>query len=54
VLEALFDGAALGVALQRMGADEADPEAVEEAQRSVMAWFRAWMVAGFFQRVEVD
>jgi hypothetical protein len=61
VLSALLDGVPIGAALERMtrfaipdgrGADESDPAALAEAERSVMTWFREWVEAGFFERVE--
>jgi hypothetical protein len=48
VLGALLSGAPLGDALARIGVDEADSAAVDEAERSVMTWFREWVSAGFF------
>lgn len=48
VLGALLAGEALGAALGRIGVDEADPGAVQEAERSVMIWFREWVRSGFF------
>jgi hypothetical protein len=51
VLSALLEGAPIGEALERMGADEADPDALAEAERSVMTWFREWVQSGFFERV---
>jgi hypothetical protein len=51
LLEALFQGETLGDALgnleQGLSADDA-----AEAERSVMVWFREWVAAGFFARVD--
>jgi hypothetical protein len=52
LLEALFAGRPLGEALEALDAGLASAEAAE-AERSVMAWFRAWVSAGFFARVEL-
>lgn len=49
VLEALLQGLPLGEALVRIGVDEADDAAIEEAERSVMVWFREWVSSGFFR-----
>jgi hypothetical protein len=48
VLEALLAQATIGDALGQIGVNEADPEALAEAERSVMTWFREWVVGGFF------
>jgi hypothetical protein len=53
LLEALFAGQPLGVALETLGSGLAEDE-VAEAERNVMAWFRAWVSAGFFARVELE
>lgn len=53
LLESLFGGATLGEALSRIETDESDAEAVAEAERSVMAWFREWVSGGFFARIEL-
>jgi hypothetical protein len=52
LLEALFAGRLLGEALEALDAGLASEEAAE-AERSVMAWFRAWVSAGFFAGVEL-
>jgi hypothetical protein len=52
LLEALFAGRSLGEALETLDAGLASEEAAE-AERSVMAWFQAWVSAGFFARVEL-
>jgi hypothetical protein len=48
VLAALLDGHPLGDALARIAVDENDPDAVAEAERSVMIWFREWVSGGIF------
>jgi len=48
VLEALLASVPIGEALARLGVDESDPEAVAEAERSVMVWFREWVSSGLF------
>jgi hypothetical protein len=53
VLTALLDGVPIEESLGRMGVDEADPEALAEAERSVMIWFKEWMQGGFFGGVEL-
>lgn len=51
VLTALLGGLPIGDALERMGVDETDPEALAEAERSVMVWFREWVEAGMFSGI---
>ena len=53
LLESLFAGATLGDALSRIETDESDADAVAEAERSVMAWFREWVSGGFFARIDL-
>jgi hypothetical protein len=48
VLTALLGGVTIGEALDRMGVDGTDPDALAEAERSVMVWFREWVEAGLF------
>jgi hypothetical protein len=48
VLGALLSDVAMGEALSRMETDASDPEALAEAERSVMTWFREWVNAGLF------
>jgi hypothetical protein len=54
VLGALLDGAPLGEALARITVDEDDAEAVAEAERSVMVWFREWVSGGLFAELVLD
>jgi hypothetical protein len=51
VLEALLAGAPIGEALARLSVDETDANALAEAERTVMLWFREWVEAGFFSGV---
>ncbi|GAC1538244.1 MAG: DNA-binding domain-containing protein [Polyangiales bacterium] len=53
VLGALFDGKTLGEALASIEAAAETPEAIAEAERNVMVWFRQWVTCGFFSRVEL-
>lgn len=54
VLEALLSRETLGEALGRIETDASDPEALAEAERSVMVWFREWVNAGFFGGVVLE
>ena len=54
VLGALLAGATIGESVARIGVDESDPDALAEAERSVMVWFREWVRAGFFSGVTID
>ena len=53
LLEGLFRGETLGEALAKLEGALSDAEEAE-AERSLMAWFRAWVAGGFFARVELD
>jgi hypothetical protein len=53
LLEGLFRGETLGEALGTLEQGLSESEA-GEAERSVMVWFREWVAAGFFARVELD
>jgi hypothetical protein len=53
VLEALVGGAPIAGALGLLATDVSSPEELAEAERSVMIWFREWILSGFFSRVEV-
>ena len=53
LLEGLFGGETLGEALGTLEQGLSESEA-GEAERSVMVWFREWVAAGFFARVELD
>jgi hypothetical protein len=49
VLEDLLASVPLGEALSRIGVDETDEAARNEAERSVMIWFREWVGGGLFR-----
>lgn len=51
VLVALLGGRTIAESLGQMSVNESDPEAVAEAERSVMIWFRDWALGGFFADV---
>jgi hypothetical protein len=53
VLEPLLKGATFGEALAQLEVEESDPSALAEAGQNVMVWFREWVDAGFFARVEL-
>jgi len=59
VLGPLLEGKTFGEALAELEVGESDPGSpedarrLEEAGRNVMAWFRDWVEAGFFARVEI-
>lgn len=54
VLGALLSGVDIGEALARIQTDTSDPEALAEAERSVMSSFREWVDAGLFARIVLD
>ena len=54
VLEPLASGKTLGEALATVEADESNPEVLAETGANLMVWFREWVDAGFFTRIEVD
>jgi hypothetical protein len=53
MLESLFAGDTLGDALARLETDEGDEQAMAEAQRNVIVWFRTWVAGGVFARIDV-
>ncbi len=53
VLGPLLEGKTFGEALAQLEVGESDPQALEEAGRNVMVWFRDWVEAGFFSHVGV-
>jgi hypothetical protein len=53
LLDDLAAGTPLGAALGAMEARLTDPDELAEAARNVMAWFSAWVKAGFFRRIEL-
>ena len=54
VLAALMRGERLADALGQIAVDEQDPEALAEAERSVMVWFQAWVTSSFFTAISID
>jgi hypothetical protein len=54
VLEALFAGANLETALAAIAVHAEDVDAVAEAERNVMMWFREWVAGGFFARIALE
>lgn len=57
VLEPLVAGKTLGEALAAIEADESNPEhegIVAQLGANLMVWFRDWVSAGFFTRIEID
>jgi hypothetical protein len=53
LVDALFSGATLGEALATIAVHAEDAEALAEAERNVMLWFREWVAGGFFARIEL-
>jgi hypothetical protein len=53
ILEPLLAGKTLGEALAAIEADETDPEVLAQTGANLMVWFREWVDAGFFTRVEL-
>jgi hypothetical protein len=53
VLSALLRGVPLGDALEQLTLDTSLPEAVAEAERSVMIWFREWVNGGLFSAATI-
>jgi hypothetical protein len=54
VLEPLVAGKSLGEALAAIEADQTDPEVLAQTGANLMVWFREWVLAGFFTRIELD
>ena len=54
LLTALFEGATLGAALEAIEAAVETTEALAEAERNVMVWFREWVASGFFAGLELQ
>jgi hypothetical protein len=54
LLDALREGAPLGRALEGIAAHAESADAIAEAERSVMAWFQAWVSEGFFAEVHFE
>lgn len=53
VLEPLVAGKTLGEALAAIEADQTDPEVLAQTGANLMMWFREWVDAGFFTRIEL-
>lgn len=53
VLVPLVNGATFGEALANLESSIADPEALSQAAQSLMVWFREWVDAGFFAKVDL-
>lgn len=54
VLEPLVSGRSLGEALATVEAECTDAEVLEQTGANLMVWFRQWVDAGFFTRIELD
>lgn len=54
VVEPLLEGRNLGDALAALEAEATDPEVLAETGANLMVWFREWVDAGFFTRIELD
>jgi hypothetical protein len=53
VLEPLVQGKSLGEALETVEAECTDPDVLAQTGANLMVWFREWVDAGFFTRVEL-
>lgn len=53
VLEPLLAGKTLGEALEAIEAEATDPEILAQTGANLMVWFREWVDAGFFTRIEL-
>ena len=53
VLEPLLAGKTLGEALEAIEAEVTDPEVLAQTSANLMVWFREWVDAGFFVRIEL-
>ena len=53
VLEPLLAGKTLGEALEAIEAAATDPEILAQTGANLMVWFREWVDAGFFTRIEL-
>ena len=53
VLEPLLAGKTLGEALETLEAENTDPEVLAQTGANLMVWFREWVDAGFFTRIEL-
>lgn len=53
VLGPLLEGQSLGEVLTQIEAEITDPDVLAETSASLMLWFRQWVEAGFFVRIEL-
>lgn len=53
VLGPLLEGKTLGEALATIEAEVTDPEVLAQTGANLMVWFREWVDAGFFTRIEL-
>ena len=53
VLAPLLEGKTLGEALATIEAEVTDPEVLAQTGANLMVWFREWVDAGFFTRIEL-
>ncbi len=53
VVEPLVAGKTLGEALAAIEAEVTDPEVLAQTGANLMVWFREWVDAGFFTRIEI-
>jgi hypothetical protein len=54
ILEPLVEGKSLGEALATIEETVTDPEVLAQTGANLMVWFREWVDAGFFTRIEID
>jgi hypothetical protein len=53
VLEPLLAGKTLGEALEAIETEATDPEILAQTGANLMVWFREWVDAGFFTRIDL-
>lgn len=53
VVEPLLQGKSLGEALAAIEAEVTDPDVLAQTSANLMVWFREWVDAGFFTRIEL-
>ncbi len=54
IVEPLVLGKSLGEALADIEESVTDPELLAQTSANLMVWFREWVDAGFFTRIEID
>jgi len=54
IVEPLVLGKSLGEALAAIEESVTDPELLVQTSANLMVWFREWVDAGFFTRIEID